>query len=83
MSQTAELQLHDDEAQIPYLAEVAFGHARDEAIKRGYRVLFIQDGQLREVEAGHQERVLRSSKSTIHARKGLRIQLKDLRENHA
>jgi hypothetical protein len=26
---------------------------------------------------------LRSSKSTIHARKGLRIQLKDLRESHA
>lgn len=83
MSQTAELQLHDDEAQIPYLAAVAFGHAREDALKRGYRVLYIQDGQLLEVQAGYQERVLRSSKNTIHARKGLRIQLKDMRASHA
>jgi hypothetical protein len=83
MSPTAELQLHDEEAQIPHLAAVAFGHAREDALKRGFRVLYIQDGQLREVDAAHQDRVLRSSKSTIHARKGLRIQLKDLRESHA
>lgn len=83
MSQTSELQLNDEEGQIPYLAAVAFGNAREDALKRGYRVLYIQDGQLLEVEAGHQERVLRASKRTIHARKGMCIQLKDPRENHA
>lgn len=83
MSQTAELHVHDEEGQIPHLAAVAFGHAREDALKRGFRVLYIQDGQLREVEAGHQERILRPTKSTIHVRKGLRIQLKDLREQHA
>jgi len=81
MSQTAK-QMQDEESQIPFLAEIAFGQARDEAIKRGYRVLYIQDGELREVEGGQQERVLRVGKSTIHARKGVRVQLKPLRERH-
>jgi hypothetical protein len=83
MSPNAELKMLDDESEIPRLAAVAFRHARSVALSRGYRVLYIKNDQLVESESGHEERVLRDVKTTIHAKKGTRVLLKTTNGLHA